>query len=377
MTTRLYKINGVYNTWQYWHDSCGYSESPSQPMNFKRSDGEHWGENAGDGYALNSDGELSQWSMWSDGIVGWFDANDLAEQGAYPASSADLFVERTGEKAKAVSLDDGTNTYYLIDGYLDLGWRLWEVLEAEGWQISSGGELAYIIVDEDTGEIVFSQNDPGMEFAEVGTLLMPDSEMITVYETGVRTESFYFTTNGRNETQNTNISWRDIPVYNEDGTAPPADTPYADSSVLAFMDVDGNTKQAQGEGLYVNDGVLRLDAPDTDEGEQWSALVERIEPAPSELTAYFTSAGAGSTSDTSVGRNSYYPLFDANGNRIPYDSTKVYVIVGVYQYDGTQVQTSADDFLGGPDGTGLMWFSNVLPSTGRFYYAYKLTYTVS
>lgn len=205
MTTRLYKINGVYNTWQYWHDSCGYSESPSQPMSFKRSDGEHWGENAGDGYALNSDGELSQWSMWSDGIVGWFDANDLAEQGAYPASSADLFVERTGEKAKAVSLDDGTNTYYLIDGYLDLGWRLWEVLEAEGWQISSGGELAYIIVDEDTGEIVFSQNDPGMEFAEVGTLLMPDSEMIICVELGVPVEEFWLGANGRSSTEDVTL----------------------------------------------------------------------------------------------------------------------------------------------------------------------------
>lgn len=351
MTTRLYKINGVYNTWQYWHDSCGYSESPSQPMSFKRSDGEHWGENAGDGYALNSDGELSQWSMWSDGIVGWFDANDLAEQGAYPASSADLFVERTGEKAKAVSLDDGTNTYYLIDGYLDLGWRLWEVLEAEGWQISSGGELAYIIVDEDTGEIVFSQNDPGMEFAEVGTLLMPDSEMITVYETGVHTESFYFTTNGRNETQNTNISWRDIPVYNEDGTAPPADTPYADSSVLAFMDVDGNTKQAQGEGLYVNDGVLRLDAPDTDEGEQWSALVEYIEPeppAPSELTAYFTNAGAAGTSNTRIGGDfgsTPATLYDASGNPLPYDLSKKYTILGMYNYSGGSVEVSSYSIL--------------------------------
>ena len=138
----------------------------------------------------------------------------------------------------------------------------------------------FIVVDTNTGEIVNSIIDEGMVYGDVGYVLMDDAQMITVYETGVRTESFYFTTNGRNETANTNISHADIPVYLEDGTAPAADTPYDGSSVLAFMDVTGNTKQADGESLYLDDGVLRLDAPDTDEGEQWAALVEYIDPTP-------------------------------------------------------------------------------------------------
>lgn len=134
---------------------------------------------------------------------------------------------------------------------------------------------SYIVFDTTTGTIVHSIVDEGLVYGEVGYVLMDEtSQMIAVYETGVRTESFYFTTNGRNETQNTDISHADIPVYLEDGTAPAADTPYNGSSVLAFMDVTGNTKQADGESLYLDDGVLRLDAPDTDEGEQWAALVE-------------------------------------------------------------------------------------------------------
>ena len=136
---------------------------------------------------------------------------------------------------------------------------------------------SYIVVDSTTGIIIHSIEDEGMVYGDVGYVLMDEaSQMITVYETGVKTESFYFTTNGRNETANTNISHADIPVYNEDGTAPAADTPYDGSPVLAFMDVDGNTKQADGESLYVANDVLRLDAPDTDEGEQWAALVEYI-----------------------------------------------------------------------------------------------------
>lgn len=375
MTTRLYKINGVYNTWQYWHDSCGYSESPSQPMSFKRSDGEHWGENAGDGYALNSDGELSQWSMWSDGIVGWFDANDLAEQGAYPASSADLFVERTGEKAKAVSLDDGTNTYYLIDGYLDLGWRLWEVLEAEGWQISSGGELAYIIVDEDTGEIVFSQNDPGMEFAEVGTLLMPDSEMLLIYNTGVANQAFFFTPSGRGASSDTSLeASTSYPLFDETGIAASEDNypGYLGANALAFVKADGNTYAASA-GDKLNLGLHdRLRLNNTDAKEAWSVLVKR--PS-SELTAYFTSQGA-NNQDADVGRNTYYTLYNASGTPIDGDSSKTYTITGVYKADGTKLEISTSDFIEVLAGR-LYWYSNVLPSTGDIYYAYKLTYTES
>lgn len=347
MTTRLYKINGVYNTWQYWHDNYGYSESPSQPMSFKRSDGEHWGENAGDGYALNSDGELSQWSMWSDGVVGWFGANDLAEQGAYPASSADLFVERTGEKAKAVSLDDGTNTYYLIDGYLDLGWRLWEVLEAEGWQISSGGELAYIIVDEDTGEIVFSQNDPGMELAGVGHILMPDSEMLLIYNTGVANQAFFFTPSGRGASSDTSLeASTSYPLFDETGIAASEDNypGYLGSNALAFVKADGNTYAASA-GDKLNLGLHdRLRLNNTDAKEAWSVLVKRS--APTELTAYFTNQGSSRTSNSNIGSgSSHYNLYNADGGIIDaseYVTSDNYAdvpwtIIGGYNYNGDAV----------------------------------------
>lgn len=190
---------------------------------------------------------------------------------------------------------------------------------------------SFIVVDATTGEVVHSIVDEGLVYGDVGYVLMDETgNMITVYETGVRTESFYFTTNGRNETENTNISHADIPVYNEDGTAPAADTPYNGSAVMAFMDVDGNTKQADGESLYLDDGVLRLDAPDTDEGEQWSALVEYIEPAPPlptvERTYGWATTGSSGGSAESCNARSYKSIYDSNQDAIVYDSTKSYVI---------------------------------------------------
>ena len=194
----------------------------------------------------------------------------------------------------------------------------------------------YILVNETTGEIVYSisetEENPSMVFSQVGHIEMPDSEMITIYETGVPVQSFYFTTNGRNETQNTDISHADIPVYFEDGTSPAADTPYDGSSVLAFMDVTGNTKQANGESLYLDDGVLRLDAPDTDEGEQWAALVEKVFPDILTLWAKITDNSEKMylqtrVINTSTPNSTYlYALYtdEALTQRFVIDSNKIY-----------------------------------------------------
>ncbi len=207
----------------------------------------------------------------------------------------------------------------------------------------------FIVVDTNTGEIVNSIIDEGMVYGDVGYVLMDDAQMITVYETGVRTESFYFTTNGRNETANTNISHADIPVYLEDGTAPAADTPYGGSSVLAFMDVTGNTKQADGESLYLDEGVLRLDAPDTDEGEQWAALVEYIEPEPSFDSATGTissltlpTAHSGSYTNVTFDTLRYYVKGTTNGLSSTYNS--LFGQSGRYWYYGTIEWT--DESLG-------------------------------
>jgi hypothetical protein len=233
---------------------------------------------ASDGYYDAEDlMDIFTFSFFVPGVVGWYSIDDLALVGYYPAAATELTVARDSEVSNAATLTQDNETYYLVQNDIEYGWMSQAEFEARGWSTDVGDPPSYIVFDTTTGTIVHSIVDDGLAYGDVGYVLMDEaSNMITVYETGVRTESFYFTTNGRNETQNTNISHSDIPVYLEDGTAPVADTPYDGSAVMAFMDVDGNTKQADGESLYVDEGVLRLDAPDTDEGEQWAALVERI-----------------------------------------------------------------------------------------------------
>lgn len=281
MSTKLYKINGEYNTFEYWHDHFGYTKTPTFSMQYKTTN--PWGAAfASDGYYDAEDlMDIFTFSFFVPGVVGWNGIDDLALEGYYPAAATDLTVARDSEVSNAATLTQDNETYYLVQNDIEYGWMSQAEFEARGWSTDVGDPPSYIVFDTTTGTIVHSIIDEGLVYGEVGYVLMDETgNMITVYETGVRTESFYFTTNGRNETENTDISHADIPVYNEDGTAPAADTPYDGSPVLAFMDVTGNTKAADGESLYVDNGVLRLDAPDTDEGEQWSALVEYIEPAP-------------------------------------------------------------------------------------------------
>lgn len=281
MSTRLYKINGEYNTFEYWHDHYGYTRTPTFSVQYKTTN--PWGATFASGGYYDAEDlmDIFTFSFFVPGVVGWYSIDDLALVGYYPAAATELTVARDSEVSNAATLTQDNETYYLVQNDIEYGWMSQAEFEARGWSTDVGDPPSYIVFDTNTGTIVHSIIDEGLVYGEVGYALMDSSgNMITVYETGVRTESFYFTTNGRNETENTNISHADIPVYNEDGTAPAADTPYNGSVVLAFMDMTGNTKQADGESLYLDDGELRLDAPDTDEGEQWSALVEYIEPAP-------------------------------------------------------------------------------------------------
>lgn len=235
---------------------------------------------------------------------------------------------------------------------------------------------SFIIVDEETGTIVHSVTDEGMEFAEVGHILMPDSEMILVPEASLPLATFYLNPEGRDATENHTLALADNPVFDESGN----NILYADYPDLqgnrpfCFMRVD-NTFFLGGEGdslINWSEGKAGIGALASRGKSAWSVS---FEVSPSELTAYFTTSGANNR-DTDVGRNSNYYLYDENGQQIYGDASKTYTITGVYKADRTKLDTSSSDFIQVFIGK-LMWYSNVLPSTGTFYYAYRLTYTVS
>jgi hypothetical protein len=146
--------------------------------------------------------------------------------------------------------------------------------------------------------------------------------------------------------------------------------------VYNSLNEEFNTFKYTANGIdyyYVLDGIQN------DWTDDLTSIGYSLEPpAPLELTAYFTTSGSSSTQDTAVGRNTNYRLYDSTGLAIPYDSSKTYTIVGVYKYDGTRLEIDKSDHLHSTStGSKMMWYSHTLPSTSRFYYAYRLTYKES
>ena len=104
-------------------------------MNYKKSTSDHWGEAANPGY-YDPAGSFSifDWSFWADGIVGWYDINDLAVQGVYPAAATDIQVSKDGLVSNAAYLEEDGNKYYLVQQDLSQGWMSEAELLARGWE---------------------------------------------------------------------------------------------------------------------------------------------------------------------------------------------------------------------------------------------------
>lgn len=69
-------------------------------------------------------------------------------------------------------------------------------------------------------------------------------------------------------------------------------------------------------------------------------LLWRSRPFIYEIIAYFTSAGASGTGNTKIS-DTPATLYDASGNPLPYDLSKKYTVLGMYNYSGDSVQISS------------------------------------
>lgn len=355
-------------------------------------------------------------------------------------------------------------------------------------------EIPFLVFDNGLGRIVHTTeedilsysdipphfiSDSLMSYSDISATTISDTTMITTLELGVAVQSFFFTNKGNKETENSekrgSVSGF---IYDETGhliVGEDIDAGYDNAQVLSLTQVDGNMlSPINGDYIYMSSTRRNwYFHPESGTRYVWSLQVERINPTPPELmayfntsktqigvgrngyyllydstgelipydrsksyiiisairdnveypewtaeelallslrsygemqdylylitgdsipyqngiwyityteaerpvlTAYFTNQGADNR-DTDVGRNASYNLYDENGQQIDGDTSKTYTITGVYKADGTRLETSSSDFIHVSVIGKLMWYSNVLPSTGTWYYAYRLTYT--
>lgn len=188
-----YKINGIWRTWDEWHNSFGYTLESSAPVSYKKATSSQWGQAGGSGYVtVESQQTLFNSSYWADSCVGWFGLNELAtECHLYPDSALPgPNLSRLGVVSPTVTLlDSSGDVFYLIREDLSLGWVTdYEAVEA-GWQF---GEPLCGVVTDTSDDIVLGEVpgniDNGAITLPVRSLssnTIPDSGVVEEYKSNV------------------------------------------------------------------------------------------------------------------------------------------------------------------------------------------------
>ena len=292
---RFYKLNGVWQSWDYLHNELGYAEHETRPTVFKSCADATWGEDAGNGYYDGDVNDMINGTFWTDADpTGWFDLDGLVwNSETYPADAAPSLLVKDGVASDAlvITCDDGN--YYLIRAIIDTtAWIPESEVEALGWRSPS-----FVVVDSTTGKVVSGCNqelttyelpsvilngEDGYETYELPSVSLPTPNVVIGVPMSGPVQAFWFTDNGRNETSDKTFTVVGNPLFDEDGSV--ARNELYDGAVpLSFMQHDGNMFEADSDSdiaryLPVTDRlVLSIPGDSTTRGKSaWSVQVAKL-----------------------------------------------------------------------------------------------------
>ena len=292
---RFYKLNGVWQSWDYLHNELGYAEHETRPTVFKSCADATWGEDAGNGYYDGDVNDMINGTFWTDADpTGWFDLDGLVwNSETYPADATPSLLVKDGVASDAlvITCDDGN--YYLIRAIIDTtAWIPESEVEALGWRSPS-----FVVVDSTTGKVVSGCNqelttyelpsvvlnsEDGYETYELPSVALPTPNVVIGVPMSGPVQAFWFTDNGRNETSDKTFTVVGNPLFDDDGSV--AKNELYDSAVpLSFMQHDGNMFEADSESdivryLPVTDRlVLSIPGDSTTRDKSaWSVQVAKL-----------------------------------------------------------------------------------------------------
>lgn len=136
----------------------------------------------------------------------------------------------------------------------------------------------FIVADATTGQIVSGFSNE-LAYGEIEGIVLQSPKLVYGVDISVPTAQFWFTANGRNETENTVLQPNStVTVYDENGdTISDEDTigMYDTASVLAYMQADGDMISKQDDVLIDDNGELGLQV-DSGPISAWSVFAERV-----------------------------------------------------------------------------------------------------
>ena len=292
---RFYKLNGVWQSWDYLHNELGYAEHETRPTVFKSCADATWGEDAGNGYYDGDVNDMINGTFWTDADpTGWFDLDGLVwNSETYPADASPSLLVKDGVASDAlvITCDDGN--YYLIRAIIDTtAWIPESEVEALGWRSPS-----FVVVDSTTGKVVSGCNqelttyelpsvvlnsEDGYETYELPSVSLPTPNVVIGVPISWPVQTFWFTDEGRAETSDKTFTVVGNPLFDEDGIV--ARNELYDSAVpLSFMQYDGNMFEADSDSdivryLPVTDRLV-LSVPGdstTRDKSAWSVQVAKL-----------------------------------------------------------------------------------------------------
>lgn len=251
---RFYKLNGVWQSWDYLHNELGYAEHATRPTVFKSCADATWGEDAGNGYYDGDVSDMTNGTFWTDADpTGWFDLDGLVwNSETYPADAAPSLLVKDGVASDAlvITCDDGN--YYLIRAIIDTtAWIPESEVEALGWRSPS-----FVVVDSTTGKVISGCNqelttyelpsvvlnsEDGYETYELPSVSLAVPKMVIGVPISGPVQGFWFTDNGQAETIDTELVIRNG-LRDADGVKVKSvdSTDYQGANVLAYMEADGD-----------------------------------------------------------------------------------------------------------------------------------------
>lgn len=344
MSVKYYKINGVWNTYSYWHSHYGYTTVPSNAIGFKSCAYATFGQDVDPGYYIEGSipGFLN-WSMWAaNSEYAWYNTQMMAVQNhRYPSVAESIEMTDGTVTSPAAMYDDDGSIYYLIRDDMADGWLTEEEATERGWSIEDTSFQARYGVF-------------GIDYRSTDLLPFDETEFEIMQSTGVQQTYGEFVDDAALDWMMSQNQIMRVMV--------PIEMP---NSLIVVDETSGN--------ILLQNGSEYLTVP-------WNNKIFEdvdnyivVEPMPAVSILNSTSLGWCCVSSyptaTSLGVNASADLYDKAGDgtvldRIPYDSTKSYSLL--------QWQTVAQTLAGRievaieSDANGYMVAKNVSSSTISF-----------
>lgn len=180
MTGKLYKYNNSWVSYGYLHDTLGYTDAPSFDISYKSTN--PWGGMDTTGYMSATDFyDIRTYELWKQGLVGWYSMDEMAAQGVYPDTATETMMRNGNITSNAAYITDPNGVdYYIIQAAISEGWLTLDEWALLGWEPGGVVKYSYVVLDEDTGEILHSEFETGLQCVETSFVLLPDEPLVII-----------------------------------------------------------------------------------------------------------------------------------------------------------------------------------------------------